>query len=441
MRLLPTKRGWKRLGIGLASLIAIALIANGFMAWRTEARLQARIAAIRAAGDSASIADLAPKPIPADKNAAAILASVKTQLYQFGHDHAVFNNGPEGENYAAIETQGVPATKEQIETVRKVLDKYPEIGKAISEASARGQYASLADFSLDPYSFVEAYIQNVQSIRSVGRFVPWRMRVLVADSHPDDAVTRGIELLKITQHFENEPLLINFLVAIAMRGIAIDALHQVLAENPLSVETHVALERILETLDDPQRLARALKTERAYGVSIAVEGGVVRPSGKFGSVWTRCLRWPMKLLYVNALDSYGYLFALADRPWFEVRDQFRPEGSLSTSGHGVMAELMAPAVLTALASNSRDLALIRALRVANALAEFRDEHNREASGLNELSLPREATIDPFSGQPLKLKHRADGWIIYSVMQNGVDDGGDFKDQKDYGLAPRKHPTQ
>ena len=56
----------------LASLVALALIANGFMIWRTDARLQARIDAIRAAGDPATIADLAPEPIPADQNAAAI---------------------------------------------------------------------------------------------------------------------------------------------------------------------------------------------------------------------------------------------------------------------------------------------------------------------------------------------------------------------------------
>ena len=28
-------------------------------------------------------------------------------------------------------------------------------------------------------------------------------------------------------------------------------------------------------------------------------------------------------------------------------------------------------------------------------------------------------------------------LIYSVMQNGIDDGGDFTDLKDHGLAPRK----
>jgi hypothetical protein len=57
--------------------------------------------------------------------------------------------------------------------------------------------------------------------------------------------------------------------------------------------------------------------------------------------------------------------------------------------------------------------------------------------LAELNLPVSATIDPHSGKALKLKHTDEGWIIYSVMQNGVDDHGDFKDLKDSGVAPPK----
>lgn len=91
----------------------------------------------------------------------------------------------------------------------------------------------------------------------------------------------------------------------------------------------------------------------------------------------------------------------------------------------------------AFTSEARNEAIMRSLRIFNALTQFRVERGREASGLEDLALPKEATIDPFSGQPLKLKHTDDGWIIYSVETNGVDDDGDLKDQNDVGLAPRK----
>ena len=88
-------------------------------------------------------------------------------------------------------------------------------------------------------------------------------------------------------------------------------------------------------------------------------------------------------------------------------------------------------------ANARSLALSRALRVGIALRQFAEENGREANGWEELDLPEKATIDPYSGGPLKLKPTDDGWVIYSVMQNGVDDGGDFRGHKDYGIAPPK----
>ena len=134
--------------------------------------------------------------------------------------------------------------------------------------------------------------------------------------------------------------------------------------------------------------------------------------------------WPVKRLYLGALDSYDELLASAAKPWYEVSGKLRTSDSHPpTTGKGVLADLLLPALQAAYSANARDLAVLRSLRIFNALTQYRDEHGHEASRLADLSLPKEATIDPFSGEPLKVKHTDEGWIIYSVMQNGVDDGG------------------
>jgi hypothetical protein len=33
----------------------------------------------------------------------------------------------------------------------------------------------------------------------------------------------------------------------------------------------------------------------------------------------------------------------------------------------------------------------------------------------------------------------EGWVVYSVMKNGKDDGGEFADEKDGGVAPVGYP--
>src|SRR4051794_693269 len=106
MRIWPTKRLWKRLGLGFVMLVALALLANGLMAWRTTARLNGRVAAIRAAGDPASIADLAPKPIPDAENAAAILKKLQPRLDAFSDEYGRFDDTPVGKTYGEKTDRG-----------------------------------------------------------------------------------------------------------------------------------------------------------------------------------------------------------------------------------------------------------------------------------------------------------------------------------------------
>src|SRR5690606_19681110 len=87
---------------------------------------------------------------------------------------------------------------------------------------------------------------------------------------------------------------------------------------------------------------------------------------------------------------------------------------------------------------NRTLAQLRCLRILNALTAHKQQHDAEATGLADLQLPASATLDPFSGKPLLLKRTDKGWIVYSVMSNSVDDGGDFTDMLDYGIGPPGH---
>ena len=71
------------------------------------------------------------------------------------------------------------------------------------------------------------------------------------------------------------------------------------------------------------------------------------------------------------------------------------------------------------------------------MRQYAEKNGHEAAGLQDLGLPKKATTDPFDGKPLRLKHTKEGWVVYCVAENGVDDGGDFMDLKDFGVAPRR----
>ncbi|HEX2477498.1 MAG TPA: hypothetical protein VHK01_22265 [Lacipirellulaceae bacterium] len=437
MSIWPTARSWKRLAIGLALLTAVALIANGFMAWRTESQLQSRIAAIRTAGDPASIADLAPEPIPNAENAAAILAQLAPRIDAFSKEYAQFSTSAMGEALDERDDKGEPPLPEQLAAIRAMLDKYPDIPAGLAAAAKCEKYASMADFLVDHVKFLNEPLKGQAGrIRNAARFLEWRAEVLLADGQNEAVVEQGIDLLRLARLHDAEPMLVSYLVGVAVRGYAINMLYDGLAAGPVRAELHVALDKELALHDTPQRIVHALKSDRAYSASVAAEAGV-NPAFTQVPFYGGVIEWPMKRQFIGAMDYLDAQIALVADTWPSANKQIGPAGPPVETGPGTMAELLIPAIEASYLAEARITATMRALRIFNALAQYRAEHGREATGLNDLSLPASATIDPFDDEPLKLKHTDEGWIVYTVMNDGEDDGGDFKELKDYGVAPRK----
>ncbi|HEY3392830.1 MAG TPA: hypothetical protein VGK58_08990, partial [Lacipirellulaceae bacterium] len=275
MSIWPTARLWKRLAIGLALLVAVALVANGFMAWRTESQLQSRITAIRAAGDPASIADLAPAPIPKGENAAVILAQLAPRIDAFSKEYAQFSNSAMGEAFDKRDDRGEPPLPEQLAAIRAIVEKYPDIPPALAAAAKCEKYASMADFSVDHVKFLDDRLQDQGGrIRNAARFLQWRADVLLANRQNEAVVEQGIELLRLARLHDAEPLLVNYLIGVAVRSHAVNMLYDGLAVGPVRAELHAALDKELALHDTPQRIVHALKTDRAYSASVAAEAGV-----------------------------------------------------------------------------------------------------------------------------------------------------------------------
>lgn len=424
----------KRIAWGLAIVVGLLLVANAVMSWRTEARLNVMRRTVRAAGDPASIGDLKPAPIPAAQNAAAQIAGLGADLKTFGHDHIVFlERTPLGEAYDKREDRGSLPTAEQSAAMRAILLKNAAMGEGISRAAACDKWASVGDFSVDHKTFIDQLLTRIQDFRGVMRYAAWEIAVLAQEGKRDDAVRRGVDMLKLSRLEQSEPTLVSYLVAIAVRGVAIDGIVKTLASGPVSPETRGALDAELARCDDPHQFAAILRLERGIAFDALDE---MAPQGA-NRVLLAMFGWSMKRLYVDSFESMGDVIQLADGPWADFRQQVLPWGhGKAQTGHGVLADLLAPAIAAAAAAQDRDITLVRSLRVLNALQAYAAEHGREASGLADLALPAEATTDSYSGKPLMLKRTDGAWTVYGVGKNGVDDGGKLDDEMtDVGLGP------
>jgi hypothetical protein len=147
--------------------------------------------------------------------------------------------------------------------------------------------------------------------------------------------------------------------------------------------------------------------------------------------------WVAKRYFVGPFDYYEDVLAAAALPWPQARQKFKPPagGRLPPTGHGVLADLLQDSIGASIVAHRRDLANVRALRAINALAIFAAANGREATGLAEAGLPDGATADPFGTGSLVAKHTDAGWLVYSMGDNGVDDGGAFEDVRDVGFGP------
>jgi len=193
---------------------------------------------------------------------------------------------------------------------------------------------------------------------------------------------------------------------------------------------HEEMDKELAQHDDLEWLIETLKSERLFSLRMSAE-----QFGRFP------MEWQGKLLQADILIMYEKLLPELRKPWYESAEA-RAElanQSYSTPLSTTMIELLFPAIEAAHVAANRNLVMVRSVRILNALKEYQQTHDREASRLEDLDLPETATIDPFDGKPLKLKQTDKGWVIYSVYTNGTDDGGEFEDMADVGLAPPGYP--
>jgi hypothetical protein len=429
MKIFPTRRAWKRIAIGIALVVGLLLIGNATVAWQANRKLESKRAELRAAGLPASIAELAPRPIPDEANAATHLARIKPRLDQFSKEYSQFYKTDLGKAWSEREDTRHPPTPEQAAAIRALLDAYPDILAAFEKAAACDAYASRLDFTLPHSRFLESLIDHQSDVRMVARMVRLHATLLIADRRQDEAVKFGTQLLKLGRLYDNEPTMVNYLISVAVRGYAIDFLNHAIrsaaANNSIGDASRDRLLAELQT-QDQSALRKALQSEWALVLDY--------PAGEVGARQgiPIQLSWPITNWALGEADALETALNAADRPYYEVRDQFGEAAKNKKE-----PALLLPAVHAAFQAEARRLALVRSLRILVALDTYRQRNGKEASGMADLTLPPEAVVDPHSGNALKLKRTDDGWVIYSVMENATDDGGDFTDLKDWGLAPPK----
>jgi hypothetical protein len=411
------KKILKWIAISAGVVIALLLMLNTYYVWSTGTRLEKRLAALRAQGEPVRIADLAHKPIPPETNAETFLRRADDDLDAIQKElNALYPKS--GHPSGTLS----PTDREKLE---KLFAAYPNFMPLLERAAACPDYDPQYDFTPESTRFLKL----LGDYRTLGRVLRAYSALRLSQDRPDDAIAAQLLMLRLTRAWQGDwgLMLMGYLTTLACKYVAMDGVNQVLRAGPVSRATRQTLDAELALHDDLDGLRSALKGERAFSLSRVREIPVLELWLTRG--WSNDLSLTMLNLYdhhlANLSRSHAEAAAVKSIP---SAQGFMPNPYLA------LVTLLEPPFATARQAAERNRAMARALRVLNAL-QARAGKNDQTPDISALGLPAEATTDPFNGEALHVKKLPEGWTVYSVGPDGVDDGGKLDGKSDFGFGP------
>jgi hypothetical protein len=258
---------------------------------------------------------------------------------------------------------------------------------------------------------------------------------------PDEAANSLWAALRLGHALHREPILISGLVRIASDSITVGQIERLASRAELSAKALQKLEAGLRDEADPKMLERVFIGERCFGMDAyqtyflgaggprrdalnALGGGPAVPP--LINVVPRAYFKADLVHYVDFMTEY---VVAAGKPY--------PQGVLEGARLGrtfdervpayfPISRMLLPALWRTFTSGQQHLAKMHTARLALATLRYKAERRRLPDGLQEL-IPKFADavpLDPFDGKPLRYQREVGGFAVYSVGENGRDDGGD-----------------
>jgi hypothetical protein len=413
-------------------LIAAGLIYYAVTNWRASARLEKTIARLRAAGEPIRLADLGRAPIPPEENAFTFLKRAEADIKAIENEVSAAETAEldakrkreeeAGQTTAETANDDDVISPAVLAAMRTALAAYPKAVPLLLEASRCPDFDWQLDVNLAPRDFTAAMIDLFKPMRGGVRVLNYQAQIDLADGRADDALQSALAIMRLSRLLDREPTLVVSLVSLACFNVGVHAANDALRLGPISDASQQALEDELAQQLPIEAAKHTLKTERPFMLEhyrdFLADGVGWLPSMKNDACTSAEL--------VDALLETLPLGTASTDP--KVREILARSGPLTAS--------LEPSFQAYLHAVRRQLATLRSLRILATLSRNKFSPEAAVPQLDELGLPASEIVDPFNGEPMRLKKLPEGWLIYSVGRDLKDDGGDVAD-KDVGLAPKR----
>jgi hypothetical protein len=255
------------------------------------------------------------------------------------------------------------------------------------------------------------------------------------------AVNDSIALYRFGQHILSRGVAIEQLVGVALEVKAIDVMDDFLTQTELSADELLRLQQVIETDYDPNVAMIDWSLEKAFWydqiqISFTDDGkGNGRPT-PMGTILTVSDYKDFIKGFVTGFPDRKEVISKIDG-WFEEFEAYRAKTPYAVqfllSGKTsiqtmvpLMQQAAAPAIQKSIENSWRTRAEQAGHIAILSVLRFQKENGRLPESLDELKgkgYLLKMPMDPYSDKPLVYRRTEDGFILYSVGLNFIDDGG------------------
>jgi hypothetical protein len=324
--------------------------------------------------------------------------------------------------------------------------------------------------------FFSTLLPNTQNTRQVANLLTYDILLQVQDRDFVQALRSARALLNSGRAIGDEPTLVSQLVRIAIDGLTSSRIERILAQGePPPVEL-LAAQRAVEQEADEPLFYYGLRGERAAldGLLENVQKGELNYKelsnllvwvkganalGRSGSAGNQVqerldaltVRLTIGSQRAEVLHYMSQAVEASQLPPEQQAARLREMQAIQPKDLPLLIRLLGPAWWKVGHAANRNRAQLRCTAVAIAAERYRQARGRWPTELSELVPGYLAAIplDPFNGQPLKLAKHNQGIVVYSVGQDGIDNGGSINARSPpgsdigfrlWGLKYRRQPA-
>ena len=294
---------------------------------------------------------------------------------------------------------------------------------------------------------MRAYTDRIVRIRVLSKLLSLRSRYLAVTGRGDEAGQSVLAALKAAGSLDQLPVLLVYLVRLALISTACSDIQFTLERSEPSPSLSAEWEKLLRECERGLNLGKVVSAERILTLAMMARM-MPKDMRAFLTEGNADLavdvQWPASPVLRYAVALYlRNMSRIADavkQPWPDVWESVR---QIEQEKPGFMQGALMPPMTRVVGPTGGGIAKCRCVRVALMVESYRREKGNLPNSLRELvpQFGQEIPADPFTGRDLLYRVRPDGFVVYSVFENGRDDDGKIQRQennreKDCGLAVR-----